>query len=334
MKLNEIDGAKFLLISGVVLMHCNLLEDIGSEASVPTVAGFAIEYVSQWLSSACVPLFFLLSGFLFFRPDDKLTTELYIAKIKSRARSLLVPYLLWNTLFAIVFLLKTSGLDYESYGTAENPWRLLYGYWNLADGFPFDFPMWFIRNLIVISLLSPVAWWLGRHNIAFAAVLLLFIVSGHDLWGALYFIAGIWLRKHSGIYRLINRRITAIAGTAVWLGLGLLLMKYGATMPDQVNNSLWCVFIAAALCAFLAGGRMASFRLKPLVKSTFFIFAWHGLYCRKLRVLLISHLPLTNAGLLTAYWASFVILMLSSAAVYYAARRFAPRLTSVLTGGR
>jgi fucose 4-O-acetylase-like acetyltransferase len=48
---------------------------------------------------ANVPVFFFISGFLFFYSVD-FNTDVYKRKIKSRVKTLLIPYIIWNT-FAI-----------------------------------------------------------------------------------------------------------------------------------------------------------------------------------------------------------------------------------------
>ena len=42
-----------------------------------------------------VPLFFFISGFLFFYYDD-FSKNVYLGKIKKRFKSLVVPYIFWN----------------------------------------------------------------------------------------------------------------------------------------------------------------------------------------------------------------------------------------------
>ena len=54
---------------------------------------------SLWLGETGVPAFFFISGLWFFY-----SKKTYIEKIRNRIKSLLVPYLLWNTIMLTAFL--------------------------------------------------------------------------------------------------------------------------------------------------------------------------------------------------------------------------------------
>lgn len=54
-----------------------------------------------FIVETCVPFFFMISGYLFFRTYK---SSKWKAKIRSRAKSLLIPYLIWNVFYAIVMI--------------------------------------------------------------------------------------------------------------------------------------------------------------------------------------------------------------------------------------
>ena len=58
--------------------------------------------ISLCLGEIGVPLFFTISGYLFFLNYSKYD---YYRKIKTRTKSLLVPYLIWNTFFICVYFI-------------------------------------------------------------------------------------------------------------------------------------------------------------------------------------------------------------------------------------
>ena len=49
----------------------------------------------ECFASISVPLFFFISGFLFFYKTEWSKKEAYISKLRKRVKSLLVPYLFW-----------------------------------------------------------------------------------------------------------------------------------------------------------------------------------------------------------------------------------------------
>lgn len=71
----------------------------------------AIERYLYNLSECAVPVFYFLSAYLFYRTYDG-TKEMYYAKMKRRFWSLLVPYLVFNTIGyakAMVFSGRNGG---------------------------------------------------------------------------------------------------------------------------------------------------------------------------------------------------------------------------------
>ena len=57
--------------------------------------------VSQTLVKVAVPVFFIMSGYLFFANVEKWSLKVYKAKILRRVKTLLIPYLIWNLLMAV-----------------------------------------------------------------------------------------------------------------------------------------------------------------------------------------------------------------------------------------
>ena len=113
--------------------------------------------VSQTLSKIAVPAFFIMSGYLFFVNIEGFTKEVYWQKIKRRIKTLLIPYMMWNLLMAV----KVGEISLKTF---------------IA---PANMPLWFLRDLIIVSLLTPIiyigvkklGWWL-------AAILIPIYITG------------------------------------------------------------------------------------------------------------------------------------------------------------
>lgn len=75
--------------------------------------------------------------------------DVYLRKLKRRCLTLLVPYLIWN-LLGVGYLFITGQIsDFPEWDTI------------FLD--PINFPLWFIRNLIVLNLLYPILWAIVRY---------------------------------------------------------------------------------------------------------------------------------------------------------------------------
>ena len=91
---------RFPLIVGVVLIHCYYKELPIGGVKVPVMDEYPIykliaDLFSQVLARTAVPLFFLISGYLFFYKSS-FSWPMYGSKLRKRAQTLLLPYLFWN----------------------------------------------------------------------------------------------------------------------------------------------------------------------------------------------------------------------------------------------
>lgn len=166
------DLLKFILSFGVVWGHA-LNWEIYSLSELST--GFSafvywLEYNCFVLFGMMIPMYYFLSGFSYFSSYTFAST---LDKWKRRVYTLLIPWLCWNTIMwglnvlirqipAIASHLNTEG-DYQF---TLRSW-LVTGLINSADG-----PMWFIKNLIILTLLSPVIFLLIKNKYVGIAALL------------------------------------------------------------------------------------------------------------------------------------------------------------------
>ena len=155
-------------VCAVVVVHAYNLNsrflagENGPEApGVPGLVGF-IEYLcSQALTRWPAALLFAISGFLFFRNLDFVVAQ-YVAKYRSRLRSLVVPYLLWSAwgllVFAVVHRFALGGgLVTSGSGRLSPPGAL-----RLLFVDPVAYPLWFLQALILCVAAPPLLYLLVR----------------------------------------------------------------------------------------------------------------------------------------------------------------------------
>ena len=130
--------------------------------------------IGQYLkNSACfaVPLFFIISGALFFRNYDN---SKYFDKLKKRMNSLAIPYLVWNTVW-MLFAIVTS-LFFAHYFIARQPFDPRLSnvikaiFLHTQNG-----PFWFVEDLLIFVVLSPVFYVLLRTLYPGGVFLLIFL---------------------------------------------------------------------------------------------------------------------------------------------------------------
>lgn len=139
---------------------------------------------SSVIGGVAVPVFFLVSGYLFFR-NCEFTKTTYKAKLKRRLHTLLIPFLLWNALYLTVKLAPLlipalSGISLCEFPGEINLKSLLSAFWNFNEsGFPIVVPLWFLKDLIVMSILSPMVYCFVRYAKLYGLIALLLVwISG------------------------------------------------------------------------------------------------------------------------------------------------------------
>jgi len=106
---------------------------------------------------SCVPLCFVASGLLFFvhRPEDLVQFQFW-RRISARAKSIGLPYLLWNVIgMALVYIAVRIPTLKEVF----NDRRLEHPTWHMLLLEMWDDPaggqLWYLRDLLLLILLTP-----------------------------------------------------------------------------------------------------------------------------------------------------------------------------------
>lgn len=351
---HTISFLRFPLIVAVVLLHSNLSVVI-INGTRPVNAG---QYpVHEWLyrlfsyelAEAAVPLFFFISGFLFFYRGD-FSPRVYVNKIKRRVRSLLIPYLFWNMAVLVLFVLSqmyfsriSSGHTLPITEFTFSDWLRLF--WDYSDGHPIGYQFWFIRDLMVISLLSPVVFLFVRHLKCFAPFLcgivwafhLVPAVPGFGPMSIFFFTFGAWFsirhRNFAVIFEKYRRPLTALY--AALLLCDILSWHFHAD-PPLLHESAIVTGLLTVTARTARGIRSGSLRVNGLLSgSAFWIYAIHLIPVALLLKCWLSFVrPLNEFTMIAGYVLIPTITVLFGIASYALSLRVAPRFTRIVTGGR
>ncbi len=157
---DTISWLRFPLIVLVVLIHVPM----GNWEGAP-IASLICEWgIQKGIATVAVPLFFLISGFLYFYKVKTWTIEVYEKKSLARVKTLLVPFLVWSipaTIYSWIVCHAglSAGTFWELHKTpAEIFWGVL-GFFrpDLGDGLPTPLAaqFWFVRDLFVVCMCAP-----------------------------------------------------------------------------------------------------------------------------------------------------------------------------------
>jgi peptidoglycan/LPS O-acetylase OafA/YrhL len=359
----RIDFLRFLLIVGLVFLHYGFYP--GSDVSPfrgyvdsPTPLATLVNTFVLFFFLSAVPLLSTISGYLFFRPGDTLTPSFYLGRYRSRIRSVLLPMISWNAfglaIFGAIFLLAPQSpflslvsYDFESL-TINNVVNALLG----ITRHPINFQFWFLRDLFLTVLLSPVLGLLVRHAprlglLGLGAVWL----SGIDT--VIFFRADVVFFFYLGaLWRMSGWTLDFISERNAFLLLAayVALVALRVLSPELVvDGSLLDTVIEEPVTRSLRlVGVVAFWGCSPWFARTapgrwiasvgalaFFLHAVHWPLNQFIKAGLAGVLPVdSSAWLLVNYVTTTVLTVATALLIARAMARFAPPVFLHLSGGR
>lgn len=374
-----IDFLRFPLAVLVVYLHFNFatkgITIRGEKYGLnnPEWYYWTFDFIAGVIAKVCVPMFFVISGFLFFYRRD-FTLSVYKQKMKSRMRTLLIPFFLWNSIailfeammllpvftsiapknsqvemhFSLMRIFHTFFTDYYNEGIFVKTAELTSSDATLTP-FPIDVSLWYVRDLLLMVLISPAIHWMvkkaGKWFVILTGILWYTCLAKYHVEGgwstqlvtALFFFS--W-----GAYFSINKlNFVTIMMKYRYVLLPYILIAIGdvATKGGPWNFLIHHLGIVLGIIAFVSVGAsfIASGKAKvypTLAKSSFFIFACHaifmGLFGKCLFYLL--GVPDNPWAMLMFY---LIVPLLTTGiclSIYLLLRKFTPKFILYLSAGR
>jgi succinoglycan biosynthesis protein ExoH len=352
-----INFSRISLIVGLVFLHYESYPNSrispfrGMDTEHFQVATFVNSFVLFFFFSV-VPLLSMVSGWLFFSFTSDARDQL-LSRMGKRFKSLYIPLVLWNLLYLAILwsvfavnshspILEGINVNFETAGPVD--------YFNAIFGVthhPVGFQFWFVRDLFVTVLVSPLLWiMLTRAPLLGAVALGLVWLSGFDLW--IFFRTDVVFFFYLGGFLRLYKVPLEIAGrVALWLLLAYValvalrtaapyFMNPGSGYLDAATRAMrlvgvlacWGIFQRVALTPFGAVvARYGSF--------AFFLHAAHFPLLAFVKILLWRLVPLENQfWMLTHYALSVVITVAIGVAFGMALARLLPGQFAFLNGGR
>ena len=348
---------RFWLIIGVVLIHSSPDKVVIGGADIVDGHNFEIYntfryFISEVVARIAVPAFFFISGFLFFYKTESFDCDTYFQKIKKRSRTLLIPYLFWNLVVVLLFYLTQTFLSGLTSGEnlliKEYTWiNWLKAFWDgnkIGEDMPINYPLWFVRDLMVVIVISPIVYFcVKRLKIIFVVILGLLWFSG--IW---FTIPGLSITAlfffSYGAYYSINKKnfvesYNRYFPYSFWVYIIIAIFDLLTRQYD------WHIYvpqmgILVGLIAFVSlvayGIEKQKLHTNPfLANSSFFIYVYHGMplaFLIKFSVKVL--LPQTDAGLIMLYLVCPLITILAGLGIYSVLIKYFPKFTAIITGGR
>lgn len=342
-----ISALRFPLIVGVVFIHTLELS-----AGQYQIYDLLFSFLTDGLCGVCVPLFFFFSGYLFFQNIDHFDMAIYWKKMKKRARSLLIPFIFWN-LFVVSIIglgqLVTPSLFSGAYKSISdftfNDWLSIF-YCAFGSNQPIAFQLWFLRDLIVMVVMTPLFYYLCKHlRFWWLPVLFIFplfgvrsIIPGISFFSLSFFCTGCWFGINRTSFSFKTDRMRWAIIWAYLLGLMTEVVLNGRTKNDLfngINTILGCIAIVqlTAICLEKCDTSKLWYMKKYINNSTFFIFCYHGIFSAFLGKAISPYVS-NDVTAIMGYFGIVFILVIGGILAYNLLLAVSPRFTAFITGGR
>ena len=300
-------------------------------------------FIQEAICRSAVPVFFIISGYLFFHNISEFKKDVYLSKVKSRIRTLLIPYLLWNLLALIENLTKhlpmLSSVFPNIHKQIIDINYFIGAFWVMPDGgCPILYPFWYIRDLMVLIVISPIIYIMVKKLRAFFSVLLLVgmlcgikLLPGLSLTSMFFFSIGSY-------WALFKRDCTPnifLVGSCLICWIPLALLDTITRIPNMHTLSVVCGAGAICCLGVIAKDYLHFKSNKALQKTIFFVYAIHAILLGYISKILFLIIPSSSEWVcLLLHIVVFVVTMLSSILSYYLMTNYFPKACSLLTGGR
>lgn len=324
---NKLKIASLICTLMVIFRHSlNMVAFYGGEKYAAENV-YTIETCISILTEIAVPYFFLVSGFFFFRTDFY-SSGTYINMLAKKGMSLLLPFVIWNIIGAIILFAAGELPVLEKWSDY---------FWGLVLS-KYDVPLWYVRNLMMMTAVVPLYYWIFKidkwhiYTIVGIGLLLWWWPVDCAWWsteGWLYFFLG-------GVLQRFKRAVEWKMPVGVLVLLTVVWLSFCFFRPK------WCIPMnkATTLMGIICFWQLLNYttsvwnRLLPMAKYSFFIYVLHIYVIKTMKVTLASQFPENEVVALIAY---FVLPFVTFGMLLWVGKVWnsvLPMSFGVITGGR
>ena len=361
---------RFPLAVVVVMIHTFSSAGLKLQGQQLSFDAFAVfqeinHFIDGFLRGQSVPIYYFISGYVFFL-GVTLNRETYRRKLHNRMKTLLIPYLIWNTLTLLQILLyrtppfrsffpglASAELNLTLSGVLNCLWDRTHSIFLLPESthsasfYPMNYPLWFIRDLMIVVLCAPLLYYLlrrMRHYFVCLIGLLWFLkdyVPALAVYGqlltALFFFS--W-----GAYMSISRKDMLVEfgryfrpSVVLYVLLGLLHVASAHWLPEASTTIKQLNVLVGLIFAYnLASWLLRRGICRPnafLASASFFIYVAHSLVLNNtLKSLFVVIAPASELTLIGTYLLALVLTVGGLLLAFWLLRKYAPGLLRVMTG--
>jgi len=326
---NKVTILSFILAALIVLRHSL---GIGIY-NMPSWLYILESFVAQG-TDIVVPVFFALSGFLFF---TNLNWKEYPRKLKTRVKSLFVPYIIWNLIGLLSVLVicqipQLAGKINTVAPSLELGTLLKNTFWYTEYNIT-----WFIKDLMIFILVSPVFKLLSFNRLLAGVFLVLVLLAGYYFKNSiLLYASSFFLGAYACMYfdqycrNLYSKNLVYVAGVLL---LASIIVQTYMELP-QGASIIWLRLLQIPLVWIVADTLRKDSEPSWWLKTSFLIYVCHHIILEPIEKCLLYAFGNNTVGAIIDILFAPTITILIIIFISNLLKKYTPRLYAIINGGR
>lgn len=346
MTISKYNSDKIRLLSFVAILFVIYIHSPYVEASgYPIAQSMQKLWADFGLAIFAVPMFYAISGLLFFNGVRKVGD--CFPKIKKRAYSLLIPYLIWNLIFVGWYVVMSYTPVVSSFVNSDmlsniqvtDPISTLHFLFIAPAGFH----LWFLRDLMIFVLLSPVLYFSIKRFPWLTVILLIIGLGWMPRLGIVYFALGGVISIHYNLESLTDllTRQRTIMLLCIYF-LNIIIAAFGVVHSGNVFWQYYVQIMGMIAIAAIWGlydsvvprDYKFSARMNIILRYTFFVYLFHEPAFNIIKKIGLKVLGTHEYSLIALYLINPILMLIIAIGVGMLFKKLLPKTYSICVGGR
>ena len=331
------DALKVLMCLFVLMIHAFSNDFMSSSNGALAIPYWGSFVLSRVICDCAVPIFVLISSVLLYAKPIQ-----FGKNAKKKCQSLLIPYLIFNTLWVLLMFVKhllgkrlgiQAGDDIDF--AAFSPFQWVDAYLGLVGDYkPLLTTLWYVRDLFLLNLLAVpikklVDWMPIPVLIASVGLWLAGVnVPGIQPYSLYFFIWGYYLVKYQIHFENWDKRVRLN-----WLAVAYGLLVAAVSVSQRAFEPLNRLYLLVAVVFWIRCSTGLLHLEKPaavVLPATFFIYLTHRFVYAIIQIVVNDSLVLY----LITYVLKPVLALAVLLGIFYLLKRLMPGVLAVMVGGR
>ncbi len=335
----------FILSILVLIIHTTSFSQYSKSGELISVINEKTNYFFKTsITQFAVPMYFIISGIAFYKGYEN---KKYFQKLKSRLFSLVIPYLLWNTVWT-VFDLLCSYTFISNYYIGRTP--LTFNLINILKGVLFyqsNRPFWFVFDLIVFAVATPLIYTLIRNKyVGIISILSLSVLSLFNIGlptsiffsqtSIIFYMIGALIGKH--FFDLASQKSHKGIqwGSLAFLAVYIIIKNVFPAEMHIKNNFIDVIVLTLCCFAFWSITDMYIDKIHPraVFSRSFAVYSMHVNVSAVITKLFALCFPRTEWLAIPNFFVTVCLTLLVINLVCMFMERFLPKVYAVFMGNR